>query len=58
MKMNSRQLEKYWAALEELLSEVLLTPQNGTGRQGPAPGTWPQPSCVNILGVHLSTVCG
>ncbi|CAK7311230.1 MLN [Vulpes lagopus] len=29
MKMNSRQLEKYWAALEELLSEVLLTPQNG-----------------------------
>eukprot|EP00071_Canis_lupus_P047891 XP_022281448.1 motilin isoform X2 [Canis lupus familiaris] len=28
MKMNSRQLEKYWAALEELLSEVLLTPQN------------------------------
>lgn len=35
MKMNSRQLEKYWAALEELLGEALLSTQNGKGRRAP-----------------------
>ncbi|KAM5282299.1 promotilin isoform 1-T1 [Hipposideros larvatus] len=29
MRMNSRQLEKYWAALEGVLNEVLPSPQNG-----------------------------
>ncbi|XP_073740989.1 promotilin isoform X1 [Callorhinus ursinus] len=33
MKMNSRQLEKYRAALEGLLSEVLLSTQNETQRE-------------------------
>ncbi|XP_032197254.1 promotilin [Mustela erminea] len=35
MKMNSRQLEKYWAALEELLGEALLSTQNGKGKRAP-----------------------
>lgn len=35
MKMNSRQLEKYRAALEGLLSEALLSTQNGKGRRAP-----------------------
>ncbi|XP_045861701.1 promotilin isoform X1 [Meles meles] len=34
MKMNSRQLEKYWAALEELLGEALLSAQNGGEERG------------------------
>nr|XP_011765725.1 promotilin [Macaca nemestrina] len=38
MRMNSRQLEKYRAALEGLLSEML--PQHGTGRAGIS-AAWP-----------------
>ncbi|XP_074205166.1 promotilin [Camelus bactrianus] len=33
VRMNSRQLEKYRATLEGLLSEVLLSTQKGTGRE-------------------------
>ncbi|XP_043449086.1 promotilin [Panthera uncia] len=36
-RMNSRQLEKYRAALEGLLSEVLLPARNGTGGRAPLP---------------------
>lgn len=30
MRMNSRQLEKYWSTVGGLLNEVLLSTQNGT----------------------------
>uniref|UniRef100_A0A8C9DIJ6 Promotilin n=1 Tax=Prolemur simus TaxID=1328070 RepID=A0A8C9DIJ6_PROSS len=39
MRMNSRQLEKYRAALEGLLREELLSTQNGARRAGVSP--WP-----------------
>lgn len=43
--MNSRQLEKYWAALEELLSPAPLSTRNGMGGSA---------GRVNIPGAHLS----
>lgn len=50
MRMNSRQLEKYRAALEGLLSDVLLSTQNGKGRAGvTAAGAWPPPTAVLIF---------
>ncbi|XP_070372827.1 promotilin [Equus asinus] len=44
MRMNSRQLEKYRAALEGLLSEVLLSTQNGRRGAATAAGAWPAPT--------------
>lgn len=55
MRMNSRQLEKYRAALERLLSEVLLSTQSGKG--GGHHCSWSLASAhssVNILEASLS----
>ncbi|XP_045398154.1 promotilin [Lemur catta] len=46
MRMNSRQLEKYRAALEGLLREELLSTQNGARRAGVSP--WPTRVCTLI----------
>ncbi|KAG8512133.1 Promotilin [Galemys pyrenaicus] len=49
IRMNSRQLEKYRAALEGLLSEALLSTQNGKGRVGASAATagiWPLPPLI------------
>lgn len=55
MKMNSRQLEKYRAALERLLSEVLLSTQSGKGgRHHCIWGLASAHSSVSILGASLS----
>ncbi|XP_016002452.2 promotilin isoform X1 [Rousettus aegyptiacus] len=49
MRMNSRQLEKYRAALERLLSEVLLSTQSGKGGGHHCSWAWPPPIPVLIF---------